>query len=121
MGDTLHKVAMKVTDLMFELWDKGQIVVALTRTKFGKNIILVGQKEETVEAIVRFVQIRSQWTNFMESVLDLITENDNNLTRLLTLTQSSFPFLIFNIALPHCKTGFVYFLISIKSRDYTYI
>ena len=44
MGYTLQKVAMKVKYLMFELWDKGQIVVALTRTKFGKNIILVGQK-----------------------------------------------------------------------------
>ena len=121
MGDTLQKVAMKVTDLMFELWDKGQILVSLTRTKFGENIILVGEKEETVEAIVRLVKIRSQWTDFMENVLDLITDNDNNPTRVTTLTQSSFSLRICNIALPHCKTGFVYFLLSIKSRDYTYI
>jgi hypothetical protein len=57
----------------------------------------------------------------MENLLDLITENDNNPTRVPTLSQSSFPFRICDIALPHCKTGFVYFLISIKSRDYTYI
>ena len=111
MEDTLQKVAMKVTDLMFKLWDKGQIVVALTRTKFGKNIIVFGEKEETVEAIVRLVQIRSQWTDFMENVLDLINENDNNPTRVPTLTQSSFPFQICDIALPHCKIGFLYFLI----------
>jgi hypothetical protein len=60
MGDTLQKVAMKVTDFMFELWDKGQIVVTLTRTKFGKNIILFGEKEKTVEVIVILVLIRSQ-------------------------------------------------------------
>ena len=30
MGDTLNKVAMQITDAMFKLWDKAQIIVALT-------------------------------------------------------------------------------------------
>ena len=37
MGDTLSKVAIQITDAMFELWDKAQIIVALTRTKISKN------------------------------------------------------------------------------------
>ena len=45
MGDTLNKVAMQITDAMFKLWCKAQIVVALTQTKLGKNVILVGDVE----------------------------------------------------------------------------
>ena len=41
--------------------------------------------------------------------------------RISILTQASFRFHICNISLPKCKSGFVYFLISIKSKDYTYI
>ena len=56
MVDTLTKVAIQVTDRMFELWDKAQIIVALTRTKIGKNIIFVGNKQETIESIIRLVK-----------------------------------------------------------------
>ena len=75
MGDTLSKVTIHITDSMFELWDKAQIIVALTRTKIGKNTILVGDKEETIEAIVRLVQRRSQWADYMENTLKFITIN----------------------------------------------
>ena len=121
MGDTLNKVALKMTDVMFELWDKGQIIVALTRTKFGINVIFVGNKEETIKNIIRLVQVRTQWTDFMENILELITVNNDNPRRVPILTQKSFPFRICDISLPKCKTGFVYFLISVKARDYTYI
>ena len=41
MGDILNEAAMKLTGTMFELCDKAQIIVALTRTKHGKKIIFV--------------------------------------------------------------------------------
>ena len=125
MGDTLSKVAIQITDSMFELWDKAQIIVALTRTKMGKDIILVGDKEETVEAIVRLVQTRSQWSDYMENILELITINEDGentrTTTLPSLDQNSFPYRICDISLPQCKTGFVYFLISARTRDFIYI
>ena len=122
MGDTLSKVAIQITDSMFELWDKAQVIVFLTRTKVGKNVILVRNKEETIEAIVRLVQSRSQWTDYMENILKLITINDNpGNASIPTLTQNNFPYRICDVSLPQCKTGFVYFLISVRTRDYTYI
>ena len=42
-------------------------------------------------------------------------------TSVPSLNQNSFPFRICDISLPQCKTGFVYFLISVRTRDYTYI
>ena len=42
MGDTLKKVAIQIAGSNYELWDKAQIIVALTRTKRGSDIIFVG-------------------------------------------------------------------------------
>ena len=124
MGETLNKVAMQITDAMFELWDKAQIIVALTRNKLGKNIILVGDVEETINAIVQLVQTKCQWTDYMENILNLITVDSDiaiNQTRVPTLNLESFPFRICDISLPKFRTGFVYFLIAIRTMDYTYI
>ena len=60
MGDTLSKVAMQITNSKFELWDKAQLIVSVTRTKIGKNLIFVRDKEETVESIIKVVQKRRQ-------------------------------------------------------------
>ena len=52
MGDTLNQMATSIStkDCNFELWDKGQLVVILSRTKFAKDSIFVGSKEETLTA-----------------------------------------------------------------------
>ena len=60
----------------------------------------------------------------MENILNFITisnDNPNNQDTVPTLNQDTFPFRICDISLPQCKTGFVYFLISIRTRDFTYI
>ena len=56
IGDVLIKVDMQITDAMFELWGKAQIIVALTRTKVGKNVILVGDENEIIDIIINLVQ-----------------------------------------------------------------
>ena len=35
------------------VWDKGQILVILTRTKLAKDTVFVGNKESTLNALVR--------------------------------------------------------------------
>ena len=51
-GDTLNKMATSISmnNSNFELWDKGQLVVILSRTKHAKDSIFVGPKEETLSA-----------------------------------------------------------------------
>ena len=51
MGDTLTKVAIQVTDRMFELWDKAQIIVALPRTKIGKTSFLLETKKKPLNLL----------------------------------------------------------------------
>ena len=98
MGDTLNKVAMQLTGSMYELWDKAQVIVALTRTKLGKNIIFVGSKEETIKSIVTLVQTRTQWTDFMENILNLVTINDYNRNIIPSMNLGNFPFRVCDIS-----------------------
>ena len=47
MGDTLPIMATEISrnDANFKLWDKGQMIVILSRTKLAKNTIFVGDKK----------------------------------------------------------------------------
>ena len=127
MGDTLRKVAIQVIRENCDLWDKAQIIVALSRTKLGKDIIFVGNMEETINSIIELIQTRNQWTDYMEIILNLVTlkipseEETNNVMIPPLLTTETFPYRICDIALPQCKSGFVYFLISVRTRNFTYI
>ena len=70
MEDTLNEVEMQVTGTMLEFWDKAQIIVALTRTKSEKNIILVGNKQETIDSIIKLIQSRTLWKDYMDNGLN---------------------------------------------------
>jgi hypothetical protein len=57
MGQDLPFVVTKVSDLdpKFSIWDKEQIVVLLSRTNYCKNIIFIGNKKETIQALAKSV------------------------------------------------------------------
>ena len=127
MGDTLSQVAIEISrnKSSFSLWDCAQAIVTLSRTKLGKNIIFVGDENETVEALCELIQKKTQWTDYMEDVIKLITleseENENEDQNQRQLTQKSYPFRICDFPLPQCNTGFVYMLTSIKRPSYAYV
>ena len=123
MGDTLIKVAIEISDMgVYKLWDKAQVIVALSRTRIGKNTIFVGNKENTVNALVTLIQQRNQWTDYMEKVLELVTINmtENTDTNLFDQQQSN-PYNVCDIPLPQDNLGYVYFLVSCRDFSYTYI
>ena len=77
MGDTLLSVATTifVRDTNVFMWDKGQLIVLLSRTKLAKNTIVVGQKEFTLKAFRSLVCKQTQWSDHMEAVSDIIMLN----------------------------------------------
>ena len=124
MGDTLNKIVTEIsTDGNdYCLWDKAQVVVLLRRTKLGVNIIFVGDKHQTINALSSIIKSNNQWTNYMERVIELASVND--ITSLSTIpihSHSGCPFRICDMALPTCNTGFVYMLISIPQQSHSYI
>jgi predicted GIY-YIG superfamily endonuclease len=125
MGDTLLNMATSISarDTNFTMWDKGQLIVILSRTKEAKKSIFVGPKEDTLAAFRSLVCKQTQWSDHMEQVLEIITLNSSEVDgeERRVLTNASFPYLIRDIVLPQCNTGFVYMLLSIRMRNFTYI
>ena len=78
MGDTLSHVAIEISksNSSFALWDCAQAIVTLSRINFGKNLIFVGDKNETVTALAELITLQTQWTDYMEEILKLITINN---------------------------------------------
>ena len=125
MGDTLLKVAIQISNdnHSFKLWDKAQVIVAISCTKLGANTIFVGDKDSTIKALVSIIQFKYQWTDYMESVLEVVSINMNsNGQESTVLFQPRIqPFCICDLPLPECKTGFVYMLVSCCEKDFAYI
>ena len=53
----------------------------------------------------------------------MVTVNDSrsSLSPIRIMHQNEYPFRICDISLPSSRTGFIYFLISVKDRSFTYI
>ena len=128
MGDTLPSIATTIskTDHNFNLWDKGQLLVIISRTKRAEDTIFVGDKENTLDALETILRSRTQWTDHMERILNVVTvntDNDNN-ERVIQrgqMSHSSFPYRPTDIILPTDCSGYVYMLISLRTNDFFYI
>ena len=50
MGDTLSSMAIEVSfaNSNYKMWDKGQMIVILSRTRKAQDTIFVGDKNETL-------------------------------------------------------------------------
>ena len=75
-GYTLNKVVTGISNDHNELklWDKGQVIVLLSRTEEGKNIIFVGGKQDTINSLTSLIQSSNQWMNYMEIIMDLAND-----------------------------------------------
>lgn len=53
MGDTLQSMATEVylSNGNFKMWDKGQMIVILRRSKYAKDTIFVGDKNDTIATL----------------------------------------------------------------------
>ena len=98
MGDTLQYMATQISsnDSNFHLWDKGQLVVILSRTKLARNSIFVGPKNDTLNALTELLMKKTQWSDYIEEVLSLVTINNSETFRQLhtrnSMNQNAFPF-----------------------------
>ena len=62
MGDTLPIMATEISrnNSNYKMWDKGQMVVILSRTKCAKNTIFVGDKNGTLSALKDLLTRKTQ-------------------------------------------------------------
>ena len=112
MGDTLIEVEIEISNEngMFKLWDKSQVIVGCSITIIDRNTIFVGDKYSTIYVLTSLIKLKNQWTDYMESVVQLVSFNSESERVSIFFNQEhSFTFQICDISLPECQTGFVYF------------
>ena len=131
MGDTWRSLetTLSSADRYYSVWDKGQLLVIISRTKCSEDTIFVGNKESKLNALVSILTTRTQWTEYMENILRVVTINDENGEVVNdnedynrgVIDQSELPFIITDIELPIDVSGYVYMLISLRSRYFVYV
>ena len=129
IGDTLSSVATSISihNPSYKLQNKGQLMVIISRTPIYFDTIFVGDKEDTLDALVYLLKYCTQWIDYMEALLCIVTINDNDSdfheerNNNPVMDQSTFPFLITDFTVPEDSSGYVYILISTKCYSYTYI
>jgi len=123
MGDTFTSIATSVsaTSSSFKLWEKGQLVVIVSRTKSQRNTIFVGDKQDTIEGLSLLLKKKDQWSEYQENVLELTTLKQDGSQPTSMMTQSAFPFRIVDFSLPQDNTGAVYMVVSTKNPNIVHI
>ena len=67
MGDTYNLMEIPVSDTekIFSLWDRGQLIVILSRTRIMKNNIFVGPRNEIFRGLKLMLNQRTQWCDYI--------------------------------------------------------
>ena len=125
VGDTLTKMATEISCINgnFKMWDKGQMIVILSKPKYASDTIFVGDKSDTLRCLKDLLIRKTQWADYMKETLRLITINntDDNQISTRTFTQQAFQYRTCDVSLPQCNTGYVYMLMSSKDQNFIYI
>jgi predicted GIY-YIG superfamily endonuclease len=125
MGSDVGKLATSVStsDPKYRLWENEQVVVLLSRTSRAPDLIFVGDPEETVRALIGLIQIRSQYSEYMQHVLTVMS---GSLARDFppaapVVELAHHPFRPIDVPLPEDNSGFCYILVSLQDSETTYI
>lgn len=122
MGSDFNKLITSVstTNPMYRLWEKEQAVVLLSRTFTARDIIFVGDTEDTVRALATLIQMRTQYTEYISHLLRNLcgeTIGDN----IVVIRNHLIPFRPIDIQLPQEGSGYCYIIVSLQDMGTTYI
>lgn len=127
MGQNLPSLATKVTtaqvDTKYGLWEREQVVVLLSRTHYAKDIIFVGSKRDTVDALASVLQLRSQFSEYISHLLTQLAQGDESTESAsgIEVDLDVHPFRPVDVELPYDNTGYSYLLVSLRHPNATYI
>ena len=83
--------------------------------KKANNAILVEDRIDTINSLGVLLKTRTQWTDYMDKVLYLISINrDNNHDSTPIFDHTLYPYCMEDISVLEYDTGFVYLIASVK-------
>ena len=132
LASTIHRiqgdnVSLLATELstkkrQYRLWQREQFAVLISRVHNCKDIIFVGDPEETKLAIQQIMSTSSDWDELIEhylSELNVASRRDNY--RASHLVMDVHPFLPVYREVPTTKCGYSYMLCSLSCCAPIYI
>jgi predicted GIY-YIG superfamily endonuclease len=125
MGSDFNKLITSVStmDSRYRLWEKEQVVVLLSRTFVARNTIFVGDKEDTIRALARTIQNRTQYTEYISHLLTTLcgSSRDGMALDAPFVRNDIIPFRPIDIQLPQEGSGYCYIIVSLQDMGTTYI
>jgi hypothetical protein len=113
MGQTLPAIVTKVTGpKMYHLFEREQVVVLLSRTRFAKDIIFVGDATETAEALAKMLDATGPYAEYMDYLVAKLVHHSVAKGPSIDLTYHH-PFCPCDVEIPNGNTGFAYLLVSL--------
>ena len=124
LGALITKVTMPTTDSRYSLWMPSQVVVLLSRTFYAKDVYFIGTRQETADALLHALFIRSQYTEYMSQVIDALTgayaDPRHHVAQVVDIAKF-YPFRACDLPIPTNQSGVVYIIISKRDEKTTYI
>jgi DNA replication protein DnaC/predicted GIY-YIG superfamily endonuclease len=128
MGNTiLCPVAIEMTEECCP-WEKGQVVVMLSRSPRSDLITIVGKRDFAIERMWSILCKSTQWTPLMESILNKLSiEGDgekileSDVDKGVLELAELYPYKVCDIELPTAESGYVYLLMSVAYPERTYV
>ncbi|KAF4689592.1 hypothetical protein FOZ60_001490 [Perkinsus olseni] len=117
LGSTMSQIACRFsqTDPRFRLWDRRLLYVALSRVRSLGHIVFVGPRQDTFHCITEVARRRGQFDDYIHHLLSVVEGAPNLGSPQIDLTL--LPIMPLDCELPHTPTGFVYALISMRTRE----
>ena len=120
-GETVPLYATQISQVnkSYRLWQKEQFAVLISRAHTCRDIIFVGAKTDTRNAIVQILAKSSKWDDIVNNYLTTLDVMSRPVLREINLNLH--PFLPFYRELPNATCGYVYILASIPNSSRSYV
>lgn len=123
LGQDLGSIATSVVSSddgdNYLLWQREQVEVLISRTHTTKDIIFVGDPQETALNLVQLLFKTSPFSSYMRHIVKQMTTSDPS--NFLLQPLKYLPYTVRECLLPPKSCGVVYLLLSLSDHNTTYI
>jgi len=129
-GNTIPRCAIEFSNKKSCPWERPQIVVMLSRTRLGRDTIIVGLRAYAIKRMWEIITTGNHWTDYIEHLLDTLSvsgldddaeDERSQKCRDVFNYADTFPFRMSGSAPPNDWSGFVYCIASVIDVNRCYI
>ena len=119
-GETVDLYATQISEVykQYRLWQKKQFAVLISRAHYCRDIIVVGDRNDTRNAIVKILGRSSKWSLLIDQYMSKLDVLSDVIVREIDLNLH--PFEPLYRELPTAPCGYMYPLVSIPHPDHTW-